>query len=325
VNPIVLGAAGFLGLNLVDALITGGVVPRCGRRRREFVIPLKKRKVPMVIVELDEPEVLASAMEGSDVVFHAAAHYPRYCVDPEPVLELGIRQTRNALDAAARAGVRRFVYVSTTATVAPNPDGPSTEAHVHPAPPGYGLYHDLKWHMEQLVAAEDRFETLIACPAGCIGPWDLRVATSALIVAMARHLDPPHPDGLVNLVDVRDVGTGLVRLAQMDDPPRRVLFCGGTYPLQPMLERLAERYGAPPPSPPLSAEEAVALADAEEARCAAEGGRPAISREIVDLILHSFEIDATLARRVLGMQWTPIDASLDAYDAWARPLGILPP
>ncbi|MBW2258817.1 MAG: NAD-dependent epimerase/dehydratase family protein [Deltaproteobacteria bacterium] len=140
-NAIVLGAAGFLGLNLVDALIAGGVVPRCGRRRREFVIPLKKRKVPMVVVELDEPEVLASAMEGCDVVFHAAGHYPRFCVDPEAVLELGIRQTRNALDAAARAGVQRFVYVSTTATVAPNPDGPSTEEHVYSAPPGYGLYH----------------------------------------------------------------------------------------------------------------------------------------------------------------------------------------
>jgi len=181
-NPIVLGAAGFLGLNLVDALVAGGVVPRCGRRRREFVIPLKKRKVPMVVVELDEPEVLASAMEGCDVVFHAAGHYPRFCVDPEAVLELGIRQTRNALDAAARAGVQRFVYVSTTATVAPNPDGPSTEEHVYSAPPGYGLYHHLKWTMEQLVAEEDRFETRIACPAGCIGPWDLRVAfgTSAL-------------------------------------------------------------------------------------------------------------------------------------------------
>ncbi|MBW2258816.1 MAG: hypothetical protein JRI25_30135 [Deltaproteobacteria bacterium] len=150
------------------------------------------------------------------------------------------------------------------------------------------------------------------------------MATSALIVAMARHLDPPHPDGIVNLVDVRDVGIALTRFAQLDEVPRRILFCGGNYRLQPMLEQLAERYGAPPPGPPLTAEEAVALADAEEARCAEEGGRPAISREIVDLIVHSFDLDATLAEQVLGVQWTPITDTLDAYDAWARPLGILP-
>ena len=181
-RPVVLGAAGFLGVNLVDALRDAGVEPLCGRRRRENVIPLRKRKVPMCIVELDEVEVMVEAMTGCDTVFHAAAHYPRYSRDYQKVIQLGVAQTQNALDAAVQAGVSRFVFVSTSATVAPAPDGPSTEEHLYAKAPGYGLYHDLKWTMERLVLEEDRLQTLVACPAGCLGPWDLRVATSALIV-----------------------------------------------------------------------------------------------------------------------------------------------
>ncbi|MBT3221972.1 MAG: NAD-dependent epimerase/dehydratase family protein [Proteobacteria bacterium] len=324
-KPVVLGAAGFLGVNLVDALRDAGIEPLCGRRRRENVLPLRKRKVPMCIVELDEVDVLTEAMEGCDTVFHAAAHYPRYSHDYDEVIQLGVQQTQNALDGAVRAKVSRFVFVSTTATVAPAPEGASTEQHLFAQPPGYGLYHDLKWEMEQLVLTEDRLQTLVGCPAGCLGPWDLRVATSALIVAMARHVDPPHPDGIVNLVDVRDVGKGLVRMAQLDDPPKRVIFCGSSHQLHPLMEQLAYRYNAPQPSAPLTIAAAIALADAEEAKCAKEGGRAAISREIVDLIINSRVIDSSLAERSLGMEWTPLKDTLHAFDEFARRLRIIPP
>jgi nucleoside-diphosphate-sugar epimerase len=175
-----------------------------------------------------------------------------------------------------------------------------------------------------MALAEDRLEVLVACPSACLGPFDLRVGTSALLVGLARGMDPPHPDGIVSMVDVRDVATALVRLAYHPSPPRRVLLSGHDRQLHPLMVELAERYGVAAPSPPLSAQAARALADAEEHRAAAEGGRPAVSREIVDLIIEAAPLDTSLAERALGMTWRTIATTLDDYDAWARRLRFIP-
>jgi hypothetical protein len=130
---------------------------------------------------------------------------------------------------------------------------------------------------------------------------------------------------VVNVVDARDVGEALARLAHAPAPPRRVLLSAGTRRLHELLEQIAARYQAPRPSPPLPAAAAIALADAEEARVAARGGRPALSREIVDLIVHGVPIAAGLAEAALGMRWRPLADTLDAYDAWARRMRLVPP
>ncbi len=324
-TPLVLGAAGFLGLNLVDALVAEGITPRCGRRVRTNVLALRQRKVPMVQAELDSPAQLAEACAGVDVVFHLAGHYPRLSLDLPGALEKGLRQLDHVLDAAAAAGVRRVVYVSSTATVAPHASGgSSTEADVFAQAPAFGTYHALKWEMEARVLREDRLEVIVACPSACLGPWDLRVGTSALLVATARGLRVPHPDGVVSWVDARDVAVGLLRLGLHSAPPRRVLLSAESPRLQPLLADLARRYGAPAPSEALTDAEALAFCDAEEWRAARDGGRPALARELADLIIHGVPLDAALARRTLGLTFRPLDQTLDAFDEWARRVRILP-
>lgn len=323
-RTLILGAGGFLGINLVDALQREGIEPTCGRRRRSNVLALRSRKVPLVLTDLDAPETLDEAMRDVDVVFHLAGHYPRYSTDPAGAMELGLRQTHAVLDAAARAGVGRLIYASTTATVAPAPSGPSDESHVYAGTPGLGTYHDLKWAMEEMCLSEDRLDVKVACPSGCLGPYDLRVGTTALLVALACGIDPPHPDGITNLVDVRDVATALVRMARQPEVPRRVILSAYSVPLHGLLCELAARYRVSQPSAPLSAAGAQQLALDEERRAEREGGRPALSREIADLVVNGVPLDTRLAEQSLGMRWTPLSQTLDALDGWARRMGFIP-
>jgi len=325
VTVAVLGAAGFLGVNLVDALLAHGEHPRCVRRQRTNVLALRQRKVTMVTADLDRRDEVHEALLGAGTVFHLAGHYPRHCLDPARSLETGLRQLSNVLDAAAAARVKRLVYVSSTATVAPAAGRPSNEHDVFTDEPRHGLYHALKWRMEALALAERRLEVVVACPAACLGPHDLRVGTSALLVALARGLDPPHPDGLVSWVDARDVALALVRLGTGGAPPKRVILSAGTTRLHALMIALARRYGVAAPSPALPAARAIALADAEEARARVDGDRARLSREIADLIVHGVELDATLARTTLGLGFRPLETTLDAFDAWARRVGTLPP
>jgi dihydroflavonol-4-reductase len=224
VTVLVLGAGGFIGLNVTERLLARRIDLRCGRRARGNVLTLRRMGAPLVVADLDEPATVEEAMRGCDVVVHCAGHYPRHSLDREGTLAVGARQIRTVLDAAARARVRRLVYVSSTATVAPAPDGRSDERHRFEGPPGFGVYHDLKWAMESAVLAEDRFEVVVVCPGACLGPWDLRVGTSALVLAIARGLGPPYPDGVVNVVDARDVAEAVSRLVVAGAPPRSVLI-----------------------------------------------------------------------------------------------------
>ncbi|RME28798.1 MAG: NAD-dependent epimerase/dehydratase family protein [Deltaproteobacteria bacterium] len=325
-DVLVLGSNGFIGLHAVDGLRAVGIEPRCGRRARSNILGLRSRKAQMVRADLDAPDTLRTAMAGCGTVLHIAGHYPRTSHDPEGSVALGLRQLDAALDAAAAAGVRRFIYVSSTATVAPAPGGgPADESCVFAECPDFGTYHRLKWAMEQRVAAETRMETATVCPAGCLGPGDLRVGTSALVLALVAGGDPPHPDGVVSLVDVRDVGVALGRLCVAETLPPRLLLSGGSHRLQPLLERIADRYGVAPPSSPLPAAEAVARADAAERKALATGRRPTMSREIVDLIIHGVPIDASRAARLLDLRWTPLDRTIDDLVAWARRMRLLPP
>ena len=322
---LLLGSNGFLGLHALDALRALGAEPRCGRRRRSNVLGLRARKAAMVPADLDDPDALSRAMAGCEVVVHVAGHYPKTSLDPQTALHTGLSQSDRVLDAAAAAGVRRLVYVSSTGTVAPAPGGgPSDERHTFPTSPGHGVYHDLKWAMEQRFAEETRLQTIIACPAACVGPGDLRVGTSAILVGLARGMDPPHPDGWVSLVDPRDVGQGLARLALDPSPPHRVLLSGGSYRLHALLERLARRYGVARPSAPLSPDKARFLADAAEAAAAGTPDRPALSREIVDLVIHGVPLSTSRAEDALGLRWTSLQRTLDDFDGWARRLGIVP-
>lgn len=322
---LILGAGGFLGLNIVRAWLDAGVMPLCGRRPRGNVLGLRELGVPMVTTDFSSRDSLAAALGAAEVVIHAAAHYPRFSTSPELTLRQGLSELNQVLDAAARAGVRRLVFVSSTATIAPRADGQrSTEAQAFSEAPAHGTYHQLKWALEQRAVAEDRLQVTIANPSACLGPHDWKVGTSSLLLATARGLRPAYPGGLISTVDARDVALGVRALATTDSPPQRMILSGGEFDAHALMTQLAQRYQAAAPQPALNADEARALADAQERHAQEHGGRAMLSRELVDLIVHSPPLDAALSR-ALGVRYRPLSETLDAWDAWAQRMGLLSP
>lgn len=314
---LILGAGGFLGLNTTDALRAAGADVRCGRRARGNVLGLRQRKVTLVEADLDAPATLRPAMRGCHTVVHLAGHYPRLSLQPDRSLGLALQQTRAALDAAAAEGVRRLIFVSSTATVARRAAAPSREADVLTEPPSFGAYHAVKWAMERLVAEEGRFETVTLCPAACLGPFDWKAGTSAMLWQLRQGVCPPHPDGTVSWVDVRDVALAIARLVAIASAPQRLLLSASSLGFHRFVADVAARYGVAV-RPALGDADAIALADAEERRAARSGTRPLLSRELVDLILHGAHIDGSRAEALLGLRYRPLEDALAAFDVWAQ-------
>ena len=120
----VTGGAGFIGSNLVDALVERGddvvVVDDLSFGRREFVNPAA------TLVERDIRDGID--VDGSEVVFHLAAQTDVQTSVREPAhdAQVNVVGTVKVAEAALKAGAR-MVFTSTGGAIYGECDGPATE------------------------------------------------------------------------------------------------------------------------------------------------------------------------------------------------------
>ena len=111
-RALVTGGAGFLGSHIADALTDRGLEVVVFDRRESPYLRAGQR---MITGDLLEPGALTAAAEGCDHLFHLAAlaDLEEASGDPVAATRQNVLGTVLALDAARRAGVKRFLFAST--------------------------------------------------------------------------------------------------------------------------------------------------------------------------------------------------------------------
>src|SRR5690348_10599982 len=122
---LITGSTGFVGRHLVKRLVAAGEQPRClVRNQQKASQTLPGDKVEVALGDTTQPDTLEPAMQGVETVVHSAfitadikerrdASYRGVNVDG----------TRNVVEAAKRAGVKKIVLVSGLGT---KPDKPGS-------------------------------------------------------------------------------------------------------------------------------------------------------------------------------------------------------
>jgi nucleoside-diphosphate-sugar epimerase len=136
VKVAVVGGAGFIGSNLVDALVARGdeviVVDDMSTGYRRNLNPA----APLHEVDIStDSEGLTSALHGREVVYLTAAlaRVPRSIEDPVGTHQVNVTGALRVYKAAVDAGVRRVVYSSSSSVYGDQPTLPLTE-DMPPAP-----------------------------------------------------------------------------------------------------------------------------------------------------------------------------------------------
>jgi UDP-glucose 4-epimerase len=120
-RAIVTGGAGFIGSNLVDALIARGdevtVVDNLSTGRAENLEGAIERGAKLVVIDIRDGAELAAAVEQArpEAIFHLAAQIDvrKSVADPAWDSTINVGGTINVLEAARTHGVRRVVNSST--------------------------------------------------------------------------------------------------------------------------------------------------------------------------------------------------------------------
>jgi dihydroflavonol-4-reductase len=147
---LITGATGFLGRNLCEHLSSRGYALRALARPTSDTTFLKELKVDIAPGDVTNFASLKTAIQGCDYVVHAAAHF-RLWGPPEPFIKTNVDGTRNVLEAALAAGVKRFVHVSTIIVVGPQAEGKEITEEIRCQPYFTDNYAQTKFLGERLV------------------------------------------------------------------------------------------------------------------------------------------------------------------------------
>ncbi|RKZ10381.1 hypothetical protein DRQ50_14490, partial [bacterium] len=109
---LVTGGAGFTGINLIRFLLEKGVKVR-SLDLAEFDYADCRDRIEHFVGDIRDPDAVARAMVGCDLVVHGAMALPLY--SEHDIMTTGVDGTRTVLQAALDAGVGRVVHISSTA------------------------------------------------------------------------------------------------------------------------------------------------------------------------------------------------------------------
>jgi len=238
---LVTGGAGFIGSHLVDALLEEGpadvvVVDDLATGNRENLAgALRDPRVRLVERDARDLDVMDDLLGATDVVFHLACLGVRHSLhDPRENHEVNATMTLELLESARRAGIRRFVHVSSSEVYGSAQYAPMDEGH--PTFPET-VYGAAKLAGEAYARAAFRthgFPVSVVRPFNAYGPRSHFEGDSGEVLprTIVRVLagEPPlvYGDGEQSrdFTHVTDTARGIIAVAESDDAIGRTLNVG---------------------------------------------------------------------------------------------------
>jgi len=250
---LVTGATGLLGSHIVEQLRQRGDAVRVLVRPGSDRSWLAAQGVEFAEGDITDPASLENACRGCDVVYHAAAKVGDWGPWRE-FEQVTIDGTRNVIEAAIAAGVRRVVHISSITVFGYYTKDQTIDETFET---GYKVYRWAYYSRSKLAAERiaraaqeaGRIEVTVIRPAWIYGERDR--ATIARLVAMVRKGKAKilgRGDNRLNVVYAGSVAAAAITAAELPAANGEVYNCSndGVITQQEYFDLLARSLGAPP-------------------------------------------------------------------------------
>lgn len=326
-TTLVTGATGFIGANVVRALLETGVEVRVLVRPHSDTRNLTGLPVERVYGDLCDQASLRSALRHCDTLYHVAAFYSLWTPRPQEMYTVNVQGTTHLLQAAGECGVQKVVYTSSVATVGIPEDGtPGDETRFLAPDQAIGHYKRSKILAEQAALAfcAQGLPLVVVNPAAPIGPWDIKpTPTGQIIVDFLRRKMPAYMDTGLNLVDVRDVAQGHLLAAHHGKIGARYILGCQNMTLREILQLAAQVSGVPAPRWRVPYGLALLTGYVSEGYARVTGTAPRVPVTGVRMARHAMYFTAQKAVRDLGLPQSSVAEAMRQAVDWFREHGYV--
>ncbi|MBN1568541.1 MAG: NAD-dependent epimerase/dehydratase family protein [Acidobacteria bacterium] len=325
-NVLVTGATGFVGRNLVDALLQRGYSVTCLVRKTSDTRSLQKDNVRLVSADLKDPQAVRQAVRGVTAICHLAGLIK--AARREEYFRVNQDGTRFLLEAFAEINpaLNRFVHISSLAAAGPSRSDRGLQETDPPNPVSW--YGESKLKSEQEVLRfSAAFPVTILRPSAVYGPYDRETLLAFRMIKRGCLLTPGRFTRRFSLIHVQDLVAACIKAMECDTPSGEVFFISRPeiYTWGDVGRAIAQKLGKTyrQISFPKWMAEAVGLAGDLWANMS---GRPATlnSQKVRELLQPSWICNPSKAREALGFNPAiDLESGIDETVRWYQNRGWL--
>ena len=313
-QALVTGGSGFIGQHLVTTLLA--------HDRRVRVLDLRPPRCAATAVQyvrgsVLDPELLQAALDDVEEVYHLAGLPGMWTQCKDDFHAVNAQGTAIVIAAARKRGVSRLLHCSTESILfRPSRTASALAEDVSVTleqMPGAYTRSKMLGEQQALQAAASGFPVVIANPTMPIGPHNGNLTPPTLMLQyfLSRRVQI-YLDFIMNLVDVRDVGAGLMLVMERGQTGQRYILGGENISLKKLLAIvgvISGRKALRIPIPAVMAQTTAAVLEFIADHVTHKA--PAGTIEGVRIASRSQALSIEKARRELGYAPRPIGGALE--------------
>jgi nucleoside-diphosphate-sugar epimerase len=305
-SAFITGGSGFIGGRLIERLRRDGHRVRALARSDAAAEAVAERGAEPVRGDLTDADSLRAGAEGCELAFHLAAKVEDW--GPWEEFERGnVEGTRNAVEACASAGVRRFVHTGTEAALMAGAPLVQVDETAPLRPDSRAPYPSTKARAERIAldAARDGFETVSVRPRFVWGAGDTTLLPGILeLVRSGKFAWIGGGNQLTATTHVDNTVEGLLLAAERGRPGESYFVTDGEpVVFREFLSELIRTQGVDPPERSIPTMVAGGMMSAGELAWKLPlPGRPPLTRFSYWVSSQECTIDISKARRELGYE-----------------------
>lgn len=321
------GATGFLGTALVKHFLSEGYRVRAHAHTVDKADQIDSRVEDIVVGEISDDAMTAKLVTSADFVIHTVSNFRYASGKAESYRRINVTGTQLLIDAAAEAGIKRFVHCSTIGVHGDVAKTPAAEDA--PFNPG-DLYQETKLESEEYVRSkvgQSDMEIVVIRPCSMYGPGDLRMLKMFKMLSKGRFFFLGECKENFHAVYIDDVVSAFAKALTVEDIDGEVFLVGGPdgyQPLRAYVGEVAKALGAGPPKLTFPYSLFYAAATLCELICVPFGIEPILHRRRVRFYKNNRAFDTGKAERVL--QYHPsvsLQEGMKRTVDWYREQGLL--
>ena len=325
-RAFVTGANGFTGSYLVKNLLNKNYTVRALVRKSSDLSLLDNVKIEYVYADLAKDEIAEDFMQDIDVVYHVGAAFRTEGVPNSYFWDVNVEGTRKLLEAAKKAGVKKFVHCSTVGVQGDIKNPPAKETY--PYGPG-DYYQESKVDGEKLALKffrESNLNGTVVRPVGIYGPGDTRFLKLFKFINSGKFRMIGSGNVLYHLTYVEDLVEGFVLAGEKEEAKNEIFTIGGNsyLTLSELFEKIASILNKQVPKYSIPVWPVWIAGALCEYACKPFGISPPIYRRRIDFFVKDRAFDISKAKKILG--YNPkinLDEGLKRTADWYKEKNLL--